>query len=360
MSAAHATLDPTSAPPPPPPLPNNDPLLPRILAVLAQTWDLGFTAFGGPPVHFQILHQRFVNGGSGHGSPYGKPPTRWLDEQTYQEIFAVSQSLPGPASTKMLFNIALLHAGWVAAFAAFLSWSLPVAVVMYGLALGIGSVGETLPPPVYPLLSGLNASTVGVVALAGVQLAQKAITDRVTRVLVIWGACAGLCYSALWYFPVLIVVGAIVCGVWDLWLSRKVERLRVRWQRRKERGGQVEEAIAGEEGESVEMSVRGQQQQLEQIQQEGAQRRRRAKPGEQKGEAEVATQAGGSSRNVTEEQSRPRDYPDDMPTIPQYYSIPIATGIGLIALTFGEVTFPPQLLPLSTTNSPTPQQFSSP
>jgi hypothetical protein len=39
-------------------------------------WDLGFTAFGGPPVHFQILHRRFVEGkGFGGGS-------KWIDEQT--------------------------------------------------------------------------------------------------------------------------------------------------------------------------------------------------------------------------------------------------------------------------------------
>jgi chromate transport protein ChrA len=28
--------------------------------VFANYYDLGFTAFGGPPVHFQILHNRFV------------------------------------------------------------------------------------------------------------------------------------------------------------------------------------------------------------------------------------------------------------------------------------------------------------
>jgi hypothetical protein len=39
-------------------------------------WDLGFTAFGGPPVHFQILHRRFVEGKGFQGG------SKWLDEQT--------------------------------------------------------------------------------------------------------------------------------------------------------------------------------------------------------------------------------------------------------------------------------------
>lgn len=68
---------------------------------------------------------------------------------------------------------------------------------MYALSLGIGQVSDAFPKPVCALLSGLNASTVGIIALAAVQLAEKAISDHMTRVLVIFGACAGLCYGAL-------------------------------------------------------------------------------------------------------------------------------------------------------------------
>ncbi len=76
-------------------------------------------------------------------------------------------------------------------------------------------IGETLPGPVYALLSGLNAATVGIIALAAVQLSQKAITDKVTRILVFFGGAAGVLYNALWYFPVLMVVGGLTTIVWD-------------------------------------------------------------------------------------------------------------------------------------------------
>ena len=52
---------------------NTDSLLWRLADVVYRTWDLGFTAFGGPPVHFQIWRRRFVEGKG--GSP-------WVDEQT--------------------------------------------------------------------------------------------------------------------------------------------------------------------------------------------------------------------------------------------------------------------------------------
>jgi hypothetical protein len=50
------------------------PLTSRLIDVFLRTWDLGFTAFGGPPVHFQILHARFVEGKGGS--------EKWVDEQT--------------------------------------------------------------------------------------------------------------------------------------------------------------------------------------------------------------------------------------------------------------------------------------
>jgi chromate transport protein ChrA len=40
----------------------------------------------------------------------------------YQELFGVSQALSGPASTKMLYCINLIHGGFLQALLAFLIW----------------------------------------------------------------------------------------------------------------------------------------------------------------------------------------------------------------------------------------------
>merc|ERR1711981_1484353 len=197
----------------------------RLIDVFVRTWDLGFTAFGGPPVHFRIAHQRFVEGKNGK--------TPWIDEQIYQEFFAIAQALPGPGSTKMLFCIVLIHAGIIPAIFVFLTWSLPGAIGMYALSLGVQRINEVLPGIAYAFLSGLNASTVGIVALAAVQLADKAIKDKLTRILVIGGACAGMCYTALWYFPVLIMIGGIMTVVWDMCLRQVVGKARARRERRR-------------------------------------------------------------------------------------------------------------------------------
>ncbi|KAH7379950.1 chromate transporter-domain-containing protein [Cadophora sp. MPI-SDFR-AT-0126] len=175
----------------------------QLWEVVGQGWYLGFTSFGGPPVHFKIFHDKYVN------------RLGWIDEQMYQELFAVCQAFSGPGSTKMLYCLNLIHDGFIPAIVALLIWSLPGALGMYGFSVGVSNIGETLPRQVYALLSGLNAAVVGIIALAAVQLAQKAITDKMTRILVFLGATAGLMYNALWYFPLLMLLGGSASVIFD-------------------------------------------------------------------------------------------------------------------------------------------------
>lgn len=119
---------------------------------------------------------------------------------------------------------------------------------MYGLAIGVSNIGDTLPGPVYALLSGLNASTVGIIAVAAVQLSDKAITDKITRILVLVGATAGILYNALWYFPLLMFLAGCATVVYDYrWLHGPIKAVvgMVKNPRRRRRA---------EETESVELS----------------------------------------------------------------------------------------------------------
>ena len=96
---------------------------------------------------------------------------------------------------------------------------------MYSLALGISKVGSTLPEPVYALLSGLNAATVGIIALAAVRLSERAITDKLTRFLVYLGGMMGMLYTALWYYPVIMVGAGVTTLVWDLGYPQRVGKI---------------------------------------------------------------------------------------------------------------------------------------
>jgi chromate transport protein ChrA len=189
-----------------------DGLMAKFLNTISTNYHLGFTSFGGPPVHFKIFQDKFVD------------ELRWIDGQVYQELFSVCQAFSGPGSTKMHYCINLIHNGFLPAVLSFFIWSLPGALGMYGLSIGVSNIGDTLPGPAYALLSGLNASTVGIIAVAAVQLSEKAITDRMTRLLVLLGGAAGILYNALWYFPLLMFLAGCATIVHDYrWLHGPVK-----------------------------------------------------------------------------------------------------------------------------------------
>jgi chromate transport protein ChrA len=81
------------------------------------------------------------------------------------------------------------------------------------------------------------------------KLASKAITDPLTRILVIFGACAGLCYSALWYFPVLVLIGGVAAVIWDLFLSRAIGRYLAKRQQKR-----INEQRVVEENQATELT----------------------------------------------------------------------------------------------------------
>ncbi|KAM0339583.1 hypothetical protein ACHAPU_010883 [Fusarium lateritium] len=119
---------------------------------------------------------------------------------------------------------------------------LPGCLGMFGLSVGVSSIGDSLPRAVYALLSGLNAATVGIITLAAVELSEKAITDQTTRLLVFFTATAGILYNTLWYFPVLIVAAGSCAVVYDYrWLHRPARAVKRAFLRVR-RGGATENA----------------------------------------------------------------------------------------------------------------------
>ena len=141
----------------------------------------------------------------------------------------------------MLYCINIIHCGLPVGVLSFFLWrysqnflwecvlrfadmkfSLPGAIASYGLALGVLQIHGKLPPLVLALITGLNAATVGIIAHAAVYLSHKAITDTLTRMLVVLSAAAGLLYNALWYFPVLMLAGGVATLIWDSGLKRRI------------------------------------------------------------------------------------------------------------------------------------------
>jgi hypothetical protein len=139
------------------------------------------------------------------------------------------------------------------------------------------------------------------------------------------GACAGLCYNALWYFPVLIVIGGFATLIWDTWLQQKVGKLKAKWERRR-RARNTERTA--EEPEPVEMVVPEDTRQGA----EGLQRRTPATASKESvsdpGPSNVRSVAGRDSDDTNGNTATGAD----MTT----HAIPIKTGVAIIAAFFSK------------------------
>ena len=140
---------------------------------------LGLTSFGGPIAHLAYFREAFV------------VRRRWLDEAEYAGLVALCQVLPGPASSQVGMALGLRRAGLRGALAAWLGFTLPSALLMIGLALGLehGAV-----PPA-ELVHGLTLVAVVVVAQAVWSMARIFCRSVAT------GALAALAAGALWLWP---------------------------------------------------------------------------------------------------------------------------------------------------------------
>ena len=160
--------------------------------VLAVFLRLGLTCFGGPIAHLGYFHDEFV------------ARREWLDEKTYVDLVALSQFLPGPASSKVGIAIGLSRAGYLGALAAWTGFTLPSAIALVVFGYGVASLGNALHSG---WLHGLMVAAVAVVAQAVLMMMRSLTPDRERATLAIVAA------AIVMVLPTSVAqIGAIVLG----------------------------------------------------------------------------------------------------------------------------------------------------
>jgi len=99
----------------------------RIVEVFLRFLALGCICFGGPAAHIGYFHKTFTQ------------QLKWLSEEQYSNIVALSHFLPGPGSSQVGFSIGLHQAGILGGVAAFIGFTLPSFLLMLGLALSLNN-----------------------------------------------------------------------------------------------------------------------------------------------------------------------------------------------------------------------------
>ena len=161
---------------------------------------LGLTAFGGPIAHLAYFRREFVE------------RRQWLSEGQYAQLLALSQFLPGPASSQLGFAIGLQTAGWLGAIAAFVAFTLPSAILLVVFAASLpqvaGPVGDAV-------IHGLKLVAVAVVAQAVLGMSRQFCADAVRAsiaiVAVAWLLLAGSAGMQLAVIAFGAVAGMVAC-----------------------------------------------------------------------------------------------------------------------------------------------------
>jgi len=131
--------------------------------VLRVSTRLGLTSFGGPIAHLGYFHEEYVQ------------RRKWIDEQSYADLVALCQFLPGPASSQVSIAIGIARARLLGGLAAWIGFTLPSALALVAFAFGIGAFASTADAG---WLHGLKIVAVAVVAQAVWGMACSLCPDR--------------------------------------------------------------------------------------------------------------------------------------------------------------------------------------
>jgi chromate transporter len=163
--------------------------------VFAAFLRLGLTSFGGPIAHLGYFHEEFVI------------RRKWLDEKTYVDLVALSQFLPGPASSKVGIALGLSRAGYAGALAAWTGFTLPSAIALVLFGYGVTSLGNALGSG---WLHGLKVAAVAVVAQAVLTMMRSLAPDRARATLAVAAAALVSAVPSSWGQIGAIVLGAVI------------------------------------------------------------------------------------------------------------------------------------------------------
>jgi chromate transporter len=168
--------------------------LAAVLEVLGVATRLGLTSFGGPVAHLGYFRREYV------------VRRRWLDEQTYADVVALCQFLPGPASSQVGIAVGILRAGLAGGLAAWLGFTLPSAILLVLFArsirgLDLSSAGWLL---------GLKIAAVAVVAQAVWGMARALCPDRERATIAVVAAVVVTAWPGAWGQVLVIVVAGLI------------------------------------------------------------------------------------------------------------------------------------------------------
>lgn len=166
-----------------------------LLEVFLVALKLGLTSFGGPVAHLGYFHNEYVL------------RRRWLSEETYSEVVALSQALPGPASSQVGISVGLLRAGYLGGLLAWLGFTMPSALALIAFGYGVSEIGNV---EEQAWLHGLKLAAVAIVGLAVWSMARSLAPDKERATMAIAAAVVVLSWQTAVAQVLVIAVAGLI------------------------------------------------------------------------------------------------------------------------------------------------------
>ncbi len=165
---------------------------------------LGCVSFGGPIAHLGYFREAFVS------------RRKWLSDAEYADLVALCQFLPGPASSQVGMGLGLMRAGYAGMLAAWVAFTLPSALIMLGLALGLTVLNVDTQAG---WIIALKAAAAAVVADALLGMARNLAPDQRRASLAVAAMIGAMLLPVAWGQLAMIGAGAVIGLVTLGWIE---------------------------------------------------------------------------------------------------------------------------------------------
>ncbi|MGM9951006.1 MAG: chromate efflux transporter [Lysinibacillus sp.] len=163
-----------------------------LVEIFLVSFRLGCTSFGGPTAHLGYFQQTYVK------------QKKWLTDEDYADLVALSQFLPGPASSQVGMGIGLMKGGVLGSIVSFLGFTMPSVLLLMLFAAFYLQADVDM-----GWIQGLKLVAVAIVAQAIFDMAKKLLTGWRHYLLAVMACGAILLLATPWTQAAVIVLSGI-------------------------------------------------------------------------------------------------------------------------------------------------------
>ena len=173
---------------------------------------LGLTSFGGPIAHFGYFHAEYVE------------RRKWIDNDSFSELVAICQFLPGPASSQLGIGIGAIRAGLLGGIVAWLGFTLPSAIALLLFAFYMKAADFSAAPWIH----GLQIVAVAIVCQAVVLMGRKLLVNGFLLPMALAAMAGSLLFNSIFsQLAIVMIAGFLGLVIFDPKALLAVKNIRI-------------------------------------------------------------------------------------------------------------------------------------